>query len=182
MNDKENISQIQIEISPLKESDIDQFDSILISHVRDSSTDEVIMDEVSEIKQYMRGATDEYGLRRTYLVARDQNGKVVGCMAYATPDPDMINHFNIEGRDNSIELLNVFVSTDIFRGGGIGRKLINAICAAGKSEGKKQLLIHSGPRYQKSWGFNDKVTDQECGFIENKYGTGRHAKTWKISL
>jgi GNAT superfamily N-acetyltransferase len=186
MNNRELVSQMQIEVSPLKESDIDQFDPILTAHVRDSKTGEVITNEISAIKGYMRGQKDEYGRTRTYIVARDQSGRVLGCMAYSLPDPDMVQHFHLEHPEESIELLNAFVSADIFRGGGVGRKLLDAICDAGRAEAKKQLLIHSGPRYQKSWGFYDKMTDEqiddESRFIQNKYGEGRHAKTWKKTL
>lgn len=182
MSFKEEPSQIQIEITPLKESDINHFDSILTAHVWDRRTGEILTDEIASIKGYMRGEKDEYGRTRTYVVAKDQTGKVLGCMAYAVPDPDMVKHFHLENTVESIELLNAFVSPEIFRGGGVGRKLLNAICEAGLQEAKKQLLIHSGPRYKESWGFYDKLTDESCGFIENKYGEGRHAKTWRKQL
>src|SRR5690606_35927849 len=149
-----------------------QFGSILIAHVWDRRTGEVITSEIEAIKGYMRGEKDEYGRTRTYIVARDQSGKVIGCMAYSVPDPDMVAHFDLDNPEDSIELLNAFVSPEVFRGGGVGRKLFEAICEAGRQEAKKQLLIHSGPRYQDSWGFYDKMTDEETGFIENKYGEG----------
>ncbi len=178
----ELVSELQLDISPLQESDIDQFDLILNAHVRDSSTGEVIAAEIASIKSYMRGGEDEYGRTRTYIVARDHTGKIWGCMAYSVPDPDMIIHFGLETTDDSIELLNAFVSPEIFRGGGVGKKLLEGIVEAGRKEAKKQLLIHSGPRYEKSWGFYDKLTDTSHGFIQNKYGEGRHAKTWRKVL
>lgn len=182
MSQKERPSQLQVEIRPLQESDIDQFEPILTAHVWDRRTDEVLTDEIEAIKGYMRGEKDEYGRVRTYIVAKDQAGKVIGCMAYAIPDPDMVKHFQLENPEDSIELLNAFVSPDVFRGSGVGRQLLAAICEAGRQEAKKQLLIHSGPRYQESWGFYDKMTDEHTGYIENKYGEGRHAKTWRKEL
>jgi hypothetical protein len=59
--------------------------------------------------------------------------------------------------------------------------LLQGIVEEGKRFGKKQLLINSGPRYQKSWGFYDKYAEP-TDFIQNKYGEGGHAKTWKIAL
>lgn len=174
----ERPSSLQIEINPLLENDIVQFDPILNAHVRNRETKELIADEVEAIKGYMKGRVDEYGRTRTYLVAKDQSGKVLGCMAYSSPDPDMTAHFHIEHPEDSIELLNAFVSPELFRGGGVGSKLFEAICEAGRRSAKKQLLIHSGPRYQDSWGFYDKMADGSTGFIENKYGQGRNAKTW----
>jgi GNAT superfamily N-acetyltransferase len=179
---KEITSNIQVETSLLKESDIDQIDPILKAHVRDSETGELIAGEIEDIKGCMRGKKDEYGRIRTYIVARDQSGKILGCMAYATPDPDMIKHFNLGDSNDSAELLNAFVSPEVFRGGGVGKKLLDAVFEEGRKKGKGLLLIHSGPRYQKSWGFYDKVSDEQSGFIQDKYGKGRHAKAWKIKL
>lgn len=172
----------ELEIHPLIESDINEFNEILKAHVWNRSTGQVITDEIDAIKGYMRGELDEYGRSRKYLVAKTLSGEVIGCMAYSTPDPDMINHFQLTNPNDSIELLNAFVSPKVFRGGGVGRKLLDAICEAGRQEGKNQLLIHSGPRYIDSWGFYDKMTDREAGFIIDKYGEGRHAKTWVKGL
>lgn len=179
---QEHLSSQHIEIKPLTEEDSEQFDEILRSHVWDRRTNQILDGEIDSIKRYMRGAQDGYGRTRTYLVAKDQTGKVLGCMAYSSPDPDMVKHFNLDDPNSAIELLNAFVSADVFRGGGVGKKLLHAICEAGKQQGKEYLLIHSGPRYQDSWGFYDKMTDEQCGFIENKYGEGKHAKTWKKKL
>lgn len=182
MNKPKLHTAIQIVIIPLVKTDINKLEQILMAHVRDITTKELLDDEIQEIKGYMNGRKDDYGRDRRYLVAKDVTGKVLGCMAYSFPDPDMIKHFHLDNKESNIELLNAFVSPDVFRGGGVGRKLLEAICDARRKIGKKQLLIHSGPRYQDSWGFYDKTTDETCGFIENKYGNGRHAKTWRKRL
>ncbi len=176
---KEHLLALSITIDVLTDPDIQQLIPILEVHVRNKTTDELIASEVQAIQTYMRGGVDEFGRTRNYLVAKDQSGKVWGCMAYSKPDPDMANHFVLgEEASSYIELLNAFVAIEAFRGGGIGRKLFDAIADAGKREGKHALLVHSGPRYIDSWGFYDIVTDYSCGFIENKYGLGRNAKTW----
>lgn len=150
------IRQSQIEVIPLKQEDVELFNPILRAHIRDSQTGEVIEGEIADVKGYMQGGTDEYGRVITYLVAKDAtSGHVLGCMAYATPDPDMVTHFQLDETDDSNELLNASVPPEVFRGGGVGRKLLEAVCLAGKDEGKQQLLIHSGPRYKASWGFYD---------------------------
>ncbi len=177
----ETPSSDHVEIGPLKESDIEQFEPILMAHVRDRSTGEILTSEIDEIKGYMRGAEDEEGRIRKYLVARDRSGIILGCMAYAVPDLDMIKHFQPENPNEVIELLNAFVSPEVFRGGGVGRKLLKAVVEAGKRSGKKLLVINSGPRYRKSWGFYDKFAEQS-GFIKNKYGEGGDAMTWKIAI
>lgn len=181
---KEFLGEHTIEISELRESDIPQLQPILETHVRDRFTGEIITKEVEEIKSHMRGGVDEYRRKRKYLVARDETGKVWGCMAYATPDPDMVKHFGIENPDNEAELLNAFVSAEVFRGGGVGKKIFEAICKDAKENGRKNLFIHSGPRYKKSWGFYDKMCGENHGLIIAKYGyapdgTPNDAMTWK---
>lgn len=180
MHSKEQLFPLELSIEPLTEADISQLEPILIEHVRDSETGEILQDEINEIKEYMKGAADKDGRQRTYLVAKDIEGRVVGCMAYAEPDSDMLRHFNTTP-DESAELLNAFVSSEVYRGGGIGRKLFEAICNTARQAGKGQLLINSGPRYEASWGFYDKVCDESCGFIKGKYN-GFDAKTWRKSL
>src|SRR5258708_2972796 len=173
----EMISVSHIEIKRLHEDDIAELETILSQHVFSRETGEIIQNEIASIKDYMWGDMDESGRIRTYLVAKDQSGNILGCMAYAIPDPDMIKHFDTTFEE-SAELLNAFVSNEVFRGGGVGRKLFKAVCAEVKSQGKKELVVNSGPRYQESWGFYDKVCDGNWGFIKNKYGQGRDAKTW----
>lgn len=176
--DKEQISPNHIKIEALQENDIILLEPILREHVRDRDTGEILLDEINNIKNYMKGQKDDNGRLRKYFVAKDVEGNILGCMAYSEPDPDMIEHFQTTP-DDSVEILNAFVSTEVYRGGGIGRKLFNVICQEAKSQGKKQLLVHSGPRYKDSWGFYDNMCDESCGFLIEKYGKGGDAKTWK---
>ncbi|KKQ74384.1 MAG: Acetyltransferase (GNAT) family protein [Candidatus Woesebacteria bacterium GW2011_GWB1_38_5b] len=179
---KDILQNHTIEISELKESDIEQVKPILETHVRDRNTHEILPGEISEIQSYMRGGKDNYGRIRKYLVARDETGKVWGCMAYSSPDPDMVKHFDIKESEKTAELLNAFVSPEVFRGGGIGKKLFETICNNAKANEKNLLVIHSGPRYKASWGFYDKMCGGNQGMIIEKYGKGGDAMTWKKVL
>ncbi len=182
MGAKEVISEHTIEINPLVEADIEQLVPILKQHVRSRLTGELEEGEIADIQNYMRGGKDEdEGRVRKYLVAKDETGKVWGCMAYSTPDKDMVAYFGVND-DKSVELLNAFVDKDVFRGGGVGRKLFEAICAAAKSEEKKELLINSGPRYRHSWGFYTHLCGENTGMIVEKYGKGGDAMTWRKTL
>jgi predicted N-acetyltransferase YhbS len=163
------------------DGDIPALEPILRQHVRDRYTGEIVESEVQLIKDYMQRAPDNAGRIRHYLVACDDTGQVVGCMAVSHPDVEMTNHFATNAGE-SVELLNAFVSEEHFRGKGVGRALFEAVCAYGKDCGARYLLVNSGPRYPESWGFYDRVCDSEHGFIQHKYGEGRHAKTWKKKL
>ncbi len=61
-------------------------------------------------------------------------------------------------------------------------ELFQAICDRVRTEGRVHLLINSGPRYQESWEFYDKMGAHRCGYIPGKYGEGGNAMTWIKSL
>lgn len=178
---KEQLTLTEITVGSLMEADIEKLEPILLQHVKDRNTGEIIYEEIAAIKRYMRGEGDEYQRTRTYLVARTAEGEVLGCMAYAVPDPDMLAHFQADP-GNSVELLNAFVDQEVYRGSGVGRKLFEAVCQEAKSSGMTQLLIHSGPRYKASWGFYDKMCGENQGMLIEKYGQGGDAMTWKKAL
>lgn len=182
MNKKELVSQYQVEIKPLQPQDIDQFDSILRQHVRDRETGEVLEDEIAEIKGFMRGEKDDYGRTRKYFVAKSSSGQMIGCMAYTVMDPDMVRHFSDLNPQDTVELVNAFVDSLVFRGGGVGRKLFDALCTSARSENKKYLTVNSGPRYKASWGFYDHMCDENRGMIVEKYGKSGDANTWVKNL
>ncbi len=193
MNEKilPKIEQSIITIEPLKEADIEDLEIVLRQHTRDSKTGEVLEDEIESAKGYMRGVAevvDEENKKtrmRQYLVARNDLGKAIGCMAYAELEPQILEHFeknlNIskeELREKSLELLGAFVSRDVFRGNGVGRKLFDSICDVAKMQGKDRVIICSGPRYKDSWGFYDKMGAVRSGSLADKFGEGIDAVTW----
>ena len=172
---------LKITVEELVEEDINLLEPILRQHVRDLFTHEVVETEVLAIQDYMRGAADSSGRVRHYLVAHAENQKAIGCMAISAPDVDMADHFATDAAE-SAELLNVFVDANYLNGKGIGKALFEAACAYASRHGVRYLLVNSGPRYKSSWGFYDRVCDSSHGFIQHKYGAGRHAKTWKKRL
>ena len=179
---QELVSQHQIEIKPLNIQDIEKFDPILRQHVRDRNTGEILENEITQIKGYMKGEPDEYGRTRKYFVAKSIDGQVLGCMGYTTMDPDMVKHFSDLNPETTAELVNAFVNSEVFRGGGVGRKLFESVCTAAKTEGKTHLTVNSGPRYKDSWGFYDHMFDENKGMIIEKYGQDGNAKTWLKKL
>lgn len=183
MGAKEVIEGHSVEVVPLVEADIEQLVPILKQHVRDRRTGRLEEGEVADIQRYMRGGQDSEHRTRKYLVAKDETGRVWGCMAYSSPDVDMQSHFGVNGGD-TVELLNAFVSNEVFRGGGVGRKLFEGICAVAKLDGKSQIVIHSGPRYRASWGFYDKMCGSNTGVLVGKYGDPGEgdAVTWRKEL
>jgi predicted N-acetyltransferase YhbS len=172
---------LNVSTRALIEDDLPHLEEILRSHVRDLHTGEVVESEVQAIMGYMRGAIDAEGRVRNYLVACDDKGNIVGCIAVSSPDAQMSAHFDTASAE-SIEILNFFVSAAFLRTYGVGRKLFESACVYGVSKAARYLLVNSGPRYVSSWGFYDRVCDSRQGLIEHKYGNGRHAMTWRKLL
>lgn len=174
---KEHLPNNAFTVELLTKEDVNKLKPILETHVRDSETGEWIQTEVDEIQTYMRGEKDKFGRTRKYFVAKDDKRNILGCIGITQPEPAMLSHFSTTP-DESMELVNAFVSDSVFRGGGVGKELFNAACNFAKMDGKKQIILNSGPRYKKSWGFYDRVCDESKGFLVDHYGKGRHAKTW----
>jgi len=168
-------------VRPLHQDDIASLTLILREHMRDLHSGEIVETEVQAVISYMHGMPDALGRTRHYLVAADHCGLVLGCMAIATPDPTMSRHL-ATGDTTTFELLNAFVGSRYLRGQGVGLALFSALCEVAATDGAHYLIVNSGPRYRSSWGFYDRVCDSSHGFIENYYGTSRHAKTWKKRL
>lgn len=76
--------KLDVKVRPLREADITTLEEVLTEHVRDLHTGEIVESEVKSILSYMRGAADEVGRIRHYLVASNSNGEPVGCMAIST--------------------------------------------------------------------------------------------------
>ncbi len=169
-----------IKIVPLNKNHIPALKKILIEHVKDPSTNKILWNEANGIKRYMTGKRDIYRRKRNYLVAIDNNNEVLGCAAYSALERKISKEFCIQP-DQSLELLNIFVSTKLHKKG-IGKKLFEEICKIAKSKGKKLLIVASGLRYKKSWKFYDKVFDKSIGSIKDKYAIERPAKIWQKTL
>lgn len=166
----------------LEEQDIAALDAILREHVRDLHSGAIVDSEIQAIRGYMQGALDDTGRGRRYQVVSDDEGRVLGCMALATPEGRMAQHFGVAVAGSAVELLNAFVASSHLHGKGIGRLLFDRMCKMGATEGAAYLLVNSGPRYRRSWGFYDRMCDGSHGFIDDYYGAGRHAKTWLKTL
>ena len=180
MVDQEKVTGVQISISPLSPEDIPLLKPILYEHIRNRISSEEREPDVEEIEAvlgYMQGKPDDLGRVRIYFVAKDDTGQVLGCMAIVDPDPQTVISCGVE-RGKTAELVNAFVSSNFYRGKGVGRKLFEEICAEAVRRGKKYLVLDSGPRYEDSWGFYDKMMDRRGEPLINRYGENLHSKTW----
>jgi predicted N-acetyltransferase YhbS len=182
MVDQKKISNIHISVNPLVKGDIPQLEPILRQHIKDRYTEDVDEEEVRSIIEYMRGNAEESrgGNARRYLVAKNQEGRVIGCVSCSEPEQDMLEHFGVS-IDEAAEGLNLFVD-NTFSNQNVGTELVENMFNAARTEGKKYVIVNSGPRYMKAWSFHDKMFDERRGFMVGKYGSGGDAMTWIKTL
>ena len=165
-----------IQIEPLKPTDVEGLLSILREDVRDRDTGEVIESDIQKIQGFMRGEKDEHGRVRKYLVARGDDDRVYGCMAYSSPpDPDIVSLFKSDPI-HSAQLLDVFVPDP-----DVASKLLNRLCIQAAKEGKRQLWIASNLRYESYWVFFEKMCGRPKGFFWRS-GEQGHTEIWLKSL
>ncbi len=138
--------------------------------------------EIEQIASYMSGVREKESEDRirNYFIAQNDNNEIIGCMAYSKPDKSMRDHFSITD-SNAYEILNAFIDPEHHKKGA-GKALFQRITEQAYADGIDTIVVNSGPRYEDSWPFYDSVCEKDYGFIRNKYGDGRDAKTWKYTI
>lgn len=171
-----------ITISPIQATDIPLLEPILREHIIDPATGQQVESEIQLVMKFMSGEpdSDHHDRRRSYLVARDITGEILGCVGITEAAQYHLNHHQTTPEDTA-ELVNFFVTTRA-QGKGVGRKLFNSVIEEAKKRGKKFLVLDSGPRYKHTWEKYEKIFGYPGTMIENLYGPEIHAKTWKMTL
>jgi predicted N-acetyltransferase YhbS len=177
----ETLQPNEIVIQPLQQNEITKLEPILCEHIRDSETGIVLQQEVHDVLGYMQGEEDENHHRfRKYFVAHDQSGAVLGCIGITDAAQYHLDHHQTTAK-NTAELVNFFVTTTQ-QNRGVGRKLFEEVVNEARRQGKKHLVLDSGPRYMSAWKKYKQIFGYEGTTIPNLYGDQRDAMTWKMDL
>lgn len=165
-------------IRPLLKEDLPRLKPIIETFVRDSETNEIYEDEVKDTLLAMEQSVG--GLNaRTYYVA-EHEGRVLGVMGTKIPDTRMLKYAQT---DNPTEVINAFVAEEHRAGSGVGTALWNRIVSDSQVKGFKEIVVNSGPRYEKTgWPFWDKKMGARLEPAKNYYGPGIDAPVWRKSL
>jgi ribosomal protein S18 acetylase RimI-like enzyme len=173
MNKEQQTNPTFIEIIEFRVPLIQEIIPILYASVIDEESKQPIEPEIRQITSYLEGSKDSLLRTRTYLIAR--SAYCLGIVGITVPEQNTCSYWQVNP-EHTVELVNFFVLPE-FRGQYVGQKLFNQVCREAISRSARQLVLDSGPRYQGAWGFYDRYCDQS-GWLVNKYGEGRHAKTW----
>ncbi len=95
------------------------------------------------------------------IIAR-KDGKILGAVVYINDLADYSANINLEEEKDSAAFRLLAVSNDA-RGLGIGKLLTNACIEKAKSNGLKQMIIHTTDAMKVAWGMYEKM-----GFVRSK--------------
>jgi GNAT superfamily N-acetyltransferase len=151
--------------------------NVISEWVRDPDTDEPRVGDIEDIIGAVE-ASAEGKSDRLYKVATI-GGKVVGMVGMKPPDGAMRE---LSRTEQPAELVNMYVAGES-RGGGVGKALVESLIGAANNAGHTELLVNSGPRYEKTaWGFYDKLFGKRLATLLDYYGKGIHAPVWRMDL
>lgn len=162
-------------IRPAEKRDLPTLKKVLEMWVRDSETHKVIPEEVKEDLEDIEKGID--GLNdHSYLVAETPDGKVIGMMGLKDPKWEVRKWARTS---TPMELFRSYVDEGYRGGKGVGTFLIQGIERIARSLEATEVVLDSGPRYEKTGhGFYVKMGYDKLGVNENYYGKGGHAQVF----
>jgi|SRR3989338_1146051 len=163
-------------VRPFREEDIPALREISEFWLRDGN--QIAHDEVEGDMTTLRESLKE-GSGKSMFVAQTADGKVVGMMGVKLhPKEELLPYAKT---DNPSELIVAYVHPDYRKGQGIGTALITASQDFARSQGKKEILLESGPRnIDTGYPFYDRQPGfQRVGSIKDFYGPGLDTVVWQ---
>lgn len=151
---------------------------ILENWLRDRNTGNPLPNEVSDVMASIEASTQGVN-GRSYVVAVDNSGNVVGVMGMATPSEEMRPYVTT---NNPIEFINAYVDP-AQRGTGAGKALAAQLEQKALQAGRTEIIVNSGPRYRDTgWAFWTRLYGEPVATAEGLYGPGGDAAVWRKPL
>ncbi len=167
----------EVIVRDAQEGDAEHLRGVVTEWVRDPETNEPRVGDIEDIVGAVEASTRGESARQ-YKVAV-MGGRVVGMVGMRIPDGAMRE---LSTTDQPVELVNMYVAGES-RGGGVGKALVESLIEAAKNAGHTELLVNSGPRYERTaWGFYDKLFGARIATLLNYYGKDVHAPAWGMDL
>ncbi|HMS50287.1 MAG TPA: GNAT family N-acetyltransferase [Candidatus Saccharibacteria bacterium] len=165
-------------IRPVQTDDLPALRPILeqcmVQHETGILQENEVIEALDSVEQSLQGANS-----RQYVVAEDTAGVVVGMMGLDVPEGAMQE---LAATENPAEIVNAYVSADT-RFSGTGKALVARLEETARAEGRTELLVNSGPRYEKSgWRFWTSMFGEPIHELKDYYGPGYRAMVWRKPL
>ncbi len=168
-------SSKRVYIRKITTEDIEPLRPILEYWVKDSESQETIIDEVDSIIESIEENINGQG-NKSFFVAFDSEGKALGMMGYSEPSKDMAEYSRT---DKPVEFINAYVGAES-RGQGVGKLLAKHLESEAKLLGYKEIIVNSGPRYQETgWAFWTRIYGSPIAVLKDYYGPGLDAPVWQ---
>jgi len=165
-------------IDSLRADDMPAVEVIVRHWVRKDGA--VIEEEAAAALVTVRGGLDEAS-GRSYLVARDGDGKVLGVMGFG-PLPERMAPYRTDPSRRAAGLLTAFLSPEA-RGRGVGKRLLTALFEKARGEGFSEMIWSSNPRYRETaWSFYSALAGDPVGLIEGLFFPTSVSPVWRKSL
>ncbi|MDD5713168.1 MAG: GNAT family N-acetyltransferase [Smithellaceae bacterium] len=116
-----------------------------------------------------------------YLVARNDEGRVVGVMGFGALDERM-NSFRSTPHAKAAGLATAFLSPGC-RGQGLGTTLLTKLFSRAAEGGWVEIIWSSNPRYRETaWQFYTGIAGEPVGEIDGFFGPGTKTPIWRRRL
>ncbi len=159
-------------------ADLASLQPILGQWIRDGKTGELLTEEVSSVLAAVEASAQGQN-NRTYVVAEDAQGTVIGMMGMTQPGEDMRPFVTTP---NPVELINAYVDKQQ-RGTGAGKLLAKQLEQMATRAGHTEVIVNSGPRYKETgWAFWTKMYGEPVAVQKDLYGPGADAPVWSKLL
>lgn len=155
----------------------EQLRVVLRSTVIDRETEYPALEEIDEILASIP-KTDKEMMHKYTVIARGAgNGAVLGMMSLKEPDA-IISSFALSA--NPIEITNAYVGE---RQSGIGSALVKHLESKARTDGRTEVVLVSGPRFEFSgWPFWQKMYGEHVGVAERYFEGTYDGRVWRKSL
>jgi len=173
MQEREKFSGI---VRPLQENDIPALRQISEHWLHDFGV--IAYDEVEGDMETLRESLKE-GSDKKMFVAQTADGKVIGMMGVKLhPKKELLRFAKT---DDPCELIVAYVHPDYRKGQSVGTALITASQDFARAQGKKEILLESGPRnIETGYPFYDRQPGfQRVGKINDFYGPELDTVVWQ---
>ncbi|GEM_PF-3755004 len=169
----------EITLKKIEQGDLADIRLLLKDWVTIEETDEIDYDRIERILTLVQKESHERG-DRVYLVAKDNDGNIVGMIGYKNPCGYMQSFCDTH---NAAEVIN-FYTTDHFTDYSIADAILQQTETLILSEGGQEIVINRAPRYATGVEAYFKTkSDYKCvGKAEGFFGRNLDTPVWVKNL
>lgn len=162
----------------VNKADLPKIEPILEQTIISAETGKPFLAEIKGLLASMHESICASNKRR-FVVAEKTGGIIMGVMGLQPAEPTMRSFAQTP---NPSELIAACVDPE-YRGQGVGESLVEVLEDQARAEGYSELVVNSGPRYQRTgWPFWTYLYGNPVGVAKDYYGQSNDAMVWHREL